>query len=179
MSAAKPAPEALGFGISYAEARVRPLRRQRDVAAEALFSRGRARIIPPRAQPTDRPLDAAGKLKLRFSLAETKPEGGQSQIGLVHRSLPGAQTPPHHVGEPSGARRFIIGPVSAPFRDSPLEGSGFEPSVPLPRLSSIRAVRAEIIGRSTSFGETESSMGDDPRLAISCAARRAARFPPE
>src|SRR5436190_817802 len=34
-------------------------------------------------------------------------------------------------------------------RDSPLEGSGFEPSVPLPRLSSIRAVRAEIIGRST------------------------------
>src|SRR5467141_3425185 len=33
--------------------------------------------------------------------------------------------------------------------DSPLEGSGFEPSVPLPRLSSIRAVRAENIGRST------------------------------
>src|SRR5207344_3617703 len=33
--------------------------------------------------------------------------------------------------------------------DSLLEGSGFEPSVPLPRLSSIRAVRAEIIGRST------------------------------
>src|SRR6266446_6431848 len=33
--------------------------------------------------------------------------------------------------------------------DLPLEGSGFEPSVPLPRLSSIRAVRAEIIGRST------------------------------
>src|SRR4029077_7317029 len=33
--------------------------------------------------------------------------------------------------------------------DSPLEGSGFEPSVPLLRLSSIRAVRAEIIGRST------------------------------
>src|ERR1700730_15987211 len=33
--------------------------------------------------------------------------------------------------------------------DSPLEGSGFEPSVPLPRLSSIRAVRAKIIGRST------------------------------
>src|SRR2546428_9599263 len=35
------------------------------------------------------------------------------------------------------------------FADSPVEGSGFEPSVPLPRLSSIRAVRAEIIGRST------------------------------
>jgi len=35
------------------------------------------------------------------------------------------------------------------FADSSLEGSGFEPSVPLPRLSSIRAVRAEIIGRST------------------------------
>ena len=33
--------------------------------------------------------------------------------------------------------------------DSPVEGSGFEPSVPLPRLSSIRTVRAEIIGRST------------------------------
>src|SRR5437899_3096992 len=33
--------------------------------------------------------------------------------------------------------------------DSLLEGSGFEPSVPLLRLSSIRAVRAEIIGRST------------------------------
>src|SRR5467141_2238776 len=33
--------------------------------------------------------------------------------------------------------------------DSLLEGSGFEPSVPLPRLSSIRAVRAENIGRST------------------------------
>ena len=33
--------------------------------------------------------------------------------------------------------------------DAPLEGSGFEPSVPLPRLSSIQAVRAEIIGRST------------------------------
>src|SRR6266404_4059519 len=33
--------------------------------------------------------------------------------------------------------------------DSAPEGSGFEPSVPLPRLSSIRAVRAEIIGRST------------------------------
>src|SRR5258705_1017060 len=44
-------------------------------------------------------------------------------------------------------------------RDSPLEGSGFEPSVPLPRLSSIRAVRAKIIGRiRMSFGETESSM---------------------
>jgi hypothetical protein len=33
--------------------------------------------------------------------------------------------------------------------DCLLEGSGFEPSVPLPRLSSIRAVRAEMIGRST------------------------------
>jgi hypothetical protein len=33
--------------------------------------------------------------------------------------------------------------------DSLLEGSGFEPSVPLPRLSSIRAVRAEVIGRGT------------------------------
>jgi len=33
--------------------------------------------------------------------------------------------------------------------DSALEGTGFEPSVSLPRLSSIRAVRAEIIGRST------------------------------
>src|ERR1700741_660973 len=33
--------------------------------------------------------------------------------------------------------------------DPPVEGSGFEPSVPLPRLSLIRAVRAEIIGRST------------------------------
>src|SRR3984893_8326004 len=33
--------------------------------------------------------------------------------------------------------------------DSPLEGTGFEPSVPLPRSSSIGAVRAEIIGRST------------------------------
>src|ERR1700730_2424498 len=33
--------------------------------------------------------------------------------------------------------------------DSPVEGSGFQPPVPLPRLSSIRAVRAEIIGRST------------------------------
>jgi hypothetical protein len=32
--------------------------------------------------------------------------------------------------------------------DSLLQGSGFEPSVPLPRLSSIRAVRAEIIGLS-------------------------------
>jgi len=41
----------------------------------------------------------------------------------------------------SGSNRCAI--------DSPLEGSGFEPSVPLPRLSSIRAVRAEIIGRST------------------------------
>jgi hypothetical protein len=40
-----------------------------------------------------------------------------------------------------------LGTESSP--DSPLEGSGFEPSVPLPRLSSIRAVRAEIIGRST------------------------------
>src|SRR5882724_8207548 len=38
----------------------------------------------------------------------------------------------------SGSNRFAI--------DSPLEGSGFEPSVPVPRLSSIRAVRAEIIG---------------------------------
>jgi hypothetical protein len=35
------------------------------------------------------------------------------------------------------------------FADSALEGSGFEPSVPLPKLSSVRAVRAEIIGRST------------------------------
>src|SRR4029077_19494855 len=33
--------------------------------------------------------------------------------------------------------------------DSLLEGSGFEPSVPLPRLWSIRAVRAEMIGQST------------------------------
>src|SRR5439155_4131192 len=37
----------------------------------------------------------------------------------------------------------------SPDADSALEGSGFEPSVPLPRLWSIRAVRAEIIGRST------------------------------
>src|ERR1700730_14454310 len=36
-----------------------------------------------------------------------------------------------------------------PHTISSLEGSGFEPSVPLPGLSSIRAVRAEIIGRST------------------------------
>src|ERR1700730_10910206 len=33
--------------------------------------------------------------------------------------------------------------------DAPLEESGFEPSVPLARLSSIRALRAEIVGRST------------------------------
>src|ERR1700746_377471 len=35
--------------------------------------------------------------------------------------------------------------------DCLLEGSGFEPSVPLPRFSSIRAVRAEIIGRRADF----------------------------
>src|SRR5438105_2322546 len=44
----------------------------------------------------------------------------------------------------------LVFPTAAKFAaDSPLEGTGFEPSVPLPRLSSIRAVRAEIIGRST------------------------------
>ena len=37
-------------------------------------------------------------------------------------------------------RRFAV--------DAPVEEAGFEPSVPLPRLSSIRTVRAEIIGRS-------------------------------
>ena len=42
-----------------------------------------------------------------------------------------------------------MGLGSPPGQDSPVEGTGFEPSVPLPRLSSIRAVRAEIIGRST------------------------------
>ena len=68
-----------------------------------------------------------------------------------------------------GAERFALPPPPAiasvgtqePMvrRLSSLEGSGFEPSVPLPRLSSIRAVRAEIIGRvRMSFGETESSM---------------------
>ena len=42
-----------------------------------------------------------------------------------------------------------FGPLERSVADSPVEGAGFEPSVPLPRLSSIRAVRAEIIGRST------------------------------
>src|SRR2546430_6128313 len=50
-------------------------------------------------------------------------------------------------------------------RDSPPEGSGFEPSVPLPRLSSIRAVCAEIIGRSTdSFGQAP-GRATDARVA--------------
>jgi hypothetical protein len=53
------------------------------------------------------------------------------------------------VGTAAGPQ-FCERPLKAKFAaDSPLEGSGFEPSVPLPRLSSIRAVRAEIIGRST------------------------------
>src|SRR5882757_4674474 len=45
--------------------------------------------------------------------------------------------------------RLSEGSRRALYEDSPLEGTGFEPSVPFPRLSSIRAVRAEIIGRST------------------------------
>src|SRR5258707_8593011 len=40
-------------------------------------------------------------------------------------------------------------PRRLPHSISSLEQSGFEPSVPRPGLSSIRAVRAEIIGRST------------------------------
>src|SRR5258707_6176933 len=47
------------------------------------------------------------------------------------------------------SRFYRTAPPQQFVADSPLEGSGFEPSVPLPRLSSIRAVRAEIIGRST------------------------------
>src|SRR5258708_28077514 len=43
--------------------------------------------------------------------------------------------------------------------DSALEGSGFEPSVPLPRLSSIRAVRAEIIGQSTDVFRRDREFG--------------------
>ena len=51
---------------------------------------------------------------------------------------------------PGKSRVFAaVGMEGTRETDSPLEGSGFEPSVPLPRLSSIRAVRAEIIGRST------------------------------
>ena len=39
----------------------------------------------------------------------------------------------------------LVFPTAAKFAaDSPLEGTGFEPSVPLPRLSSIRTVGAEI-----------------------------------
>jgi hypothetical protein len=49
--------------------------------------------------------------------------------------------------EPRGSRPTKA--ASPRETDSPLEGSGFEPSVPLPRLLSIRAVRADIIGRST------------------------------
>src|ERR1700746_1293285 len=57
---------------------------------------------------------------------------------------------------------FLEIPYQRPlFRrvDSPLEGSGFEPSVPLPRLSSIRAVRAEIIGRDADFCRRDREFG--------------------
>ena len=52
--------------------------------------------------------------------------------------------------QPRGKPRFSTRKSSSGREtDSPLEGSGFEPSVPLPRSSSIRALCAEIIGRST------------------------------
>ena len=60
----------------------------------------------------------------------------------------------------AASRNEVVVFVLAKVRvTSPLEGTGFEPSVPLPRLSSIRAARAEIMGEvRMSFGETESSM---------------------
>ena len=69
----------------------------------------------------------------------------------------------------SRARRFA--------EDSPLEGRGFEPSVPLPRLSSIRAVRAEIIGRSTDVfrrdRETDvSALQGRPTISGGCSPSR-------
>jgi hypothetical protein len=56
------------------------------------------------------------------------------------RSLPRWLTVPLIVAARGYSAR--LEPTISP--DSLLEGSGFEPSVPLPRLSSIRAVRAEI-----------------------------------
>src|SRR6266850_6862178 len=53
------------------------------------------------------------------------------------------------LGKLAPPKRWDSFPKARFAPDSPLEGSGFEPSVPLPRLSSIRAGRAEIIGRST------------------------------
>jgi hypothetical protein len=85
------------------------------VGEPGLFRRAHSR-------PTDRPLDPAGKLKLRFSLAGTKPGGSISNWTGSQVPSRCSNTPACDVGEPSGVRRFIIGPVSAPFRrDSPVE----------------------------------------------------------
>src|SRR5438046_9407017 len=57
--------------------------------------------------------------------------------------------------------------------DSPVEGSGFEPSVPLPRLSSIRAVRAEI--RRSKYG----CLSARPRVRCLCPPGKTQHLLPE
>jgi hypothetical protein len=76
------------------------------------------------------------------------------------RVLIGARLP-----TPSGS---VIDYLQSFAPGSPLEGSGFEPSVPLPRLSSIRAVRAEIIGRGTDVFRRDREF-DVPAAALNIA----------
>src|ERR1700730_9991331 len=92
-----------------------------------------------------------------FSLSALISRGGLHQC-LSEKSSQGEPARGQHVPfsshvqahTPGESRVFApVGMEGTRETDSPLEGSGFEPLVPLPSLSSIRAARAEIIGRST------------------------------
>src|SRR6202023_3409254 len=89
----------------------------------------------------------SGTAVLEYGPTEILPSVGAISKYSARRCRPRRHISRAHPREPWGSRPTKA--TSPRETDSPLEGSGFEPSVPPPRLSSIRAVRAEIIGRST------------------------------
>src|SRR5712671_2531229 len=93
------------------------------------------------------PTTDTGTAVVEYGPTEILPQVGALSKHAERLCRPGRQASRAHPRGKPGFWTFESG--CGQETDSPLEGSGFEPSVPLPRLSSIRAVRAEIIGRST------------------------------
>jgi hypothetical protein len=84
----------------------------------------------------------SGTAVLEYDTTETLPP-----VGAILKRHARLYRPGHQASraQPRGKPGFsTLDSSSGRETDCPLEGSGFEPSVPLPRLSSIRAVRAEI-----------------------------------
>src|SRR5207249_2202932 len=125
---------------------------------------GPDRFIAPAMQQAKKPLRARFQLLLRLALNAGEHTGDQpARLAQLDDGndcailVQGDEGPAQvvqlgHKGTPSVSylqRRWCHLLRRLPHTISPQEGSGFEPPVPLPRLSSIPAVRAEIIGRST------------------------------